>query len=190
LFIPFDESTAWVWFPFGGRAEIVRSTIENVVADAEADVFVALGEPLASLVGFRRTYQQAELARAVALASEPASKLTLFSDVAPISTMPSDLDTTRAWIAETLGALAVDDERAEVLRETARVFLAAGGSFTAAAQEMILHRNTAQYRIRKAEELRGRPLREGRLDVELALLACHYFGKSVLQPPHPEGEHR
>ncbi|MBV8996958.1 MAG: helix-turn-helix domain-containing protein [Pseudonocardiales bacterium] len=46
---------------------------------------------------------------------------------------------------------------------------------------MFLHRNTAQYRAQKAEELRGRPLREGRLDLELALLACHWLGSAVLQ---------
>jgi DNA-binding PucR family transcriptional regulator len=41
-----------------------------------------------------------------------------------------------------------------------------------------LHRNTAQYRVQKAAELRGRPLREARLDV---LLACHWLGSAVLQ---------
>jgi hypothetical protein len=30
--------------------------------------------------------------------------------------------------------------------------------------------------------MRGRPLREGRLDVELALLACRWFGAAVLAP--------
>jgi PucR C-terminal helix-turn-helix domain len=39
-----------------------------------------------------------------------------------------------------------------------------GGSYTATADQLILHCNTAQYRIRKAEELRGRPLRDGNLD--------------------------
>ena len=59
---------------------------------------------------------------------------------------------------------------------------ATGGSYTATADQLFLHRNTAQYRVQKAEELRGRPLREGRLDVELALLACHWLGSAVLQP--------
>jgi DNA-binding PucR family transcriptional regulator len=62
------------------------------------------------------------------------------------------------------------------------VFLQTGGSFTTTADQLFLHCNTAQYRIQKAEELRGRPLREGRLDVELALLACHWLGGAVLQP--------
>jgi len=106
---------------------------------------------------------------------------TPFCEVAPLALMSADLDSTRAWVSETLGPLALDDERHALLRETARVFLATGGSYTATADQQILHRNTAQYRIRKAEELRGRPLREGRLDVELALLACQWLGRSVLQ---------
>jgi DNA-binding PucR family transcriptional regulator len=57
-----------------------------------------------------------------------------------------------------------------------------GGSYTATAEELFLHRNTAQYRIRKAEAVRRRPLREGRLDVELALLACRWMKGAVLWP--------
>ncbi|MFI5042419.1 MAG: helix-turn-helix domain-containing protein [Acidimicrobiales bacterium] len=63
-----------------------------------------------------------------------------------------------------------------------RVFLQTGGSYTATADQLFPHRNTAEYRVRKAEELRGRPLRDGRLDVELALLACHWLNRTVLQP--------
>lgn len=184
LFIPYDESCAWLWLPLGRRSDLPREAIESVADAAEGRVSVAVGEPLASLSGFRRSHRQAVLAREVAVAAKPPpSALTVFTDVAPIATMCSDMEAARVWVAETLGPLAIDDERCALLRETARVFLATGGSFTATANQMILHRNTAQYRIRKAEEVRGRPLREGRLDVELALLACHYLGSAVLQPP-------
>ena len=46
----------------------------------------------------------------------------------------------------------------------------------------MLHKNTVQYRIRKAEESLGRPMGENRHDVELALRASHWLGSSVLQP--------
>jgi DNA-binding PucR family transcriptional regulator len=65
--------------------------------------------------------------------------------------------------------------------ETARVFLHSGGSFTATADQLFLHRNTVQYRIRQAEDMRGRPFGDDRLDVELALLACHWLGPAVMQ---------
>jgi DNA-binding PucR family transcriptional regulator len=44
----------------------------------------------------------------------------------------------------------------------------------------MLHKNTVQYRIRKAEESLGRPVGENRHDVELALQASHWLGSSVL----------
>jgi DNA-binding PucR family transcriptional regulator len=46
---------------------------------------------------------------------------------------------------------------------------------------LTLHKNTVQYRVRKAEEGLGVPLAENRLDVELALLAAHWLGPSVLR---------
>jgi hypothetical protein len=77
-------------------------------------------------------------------------------------------------VHSTLGALAIDDEPQARLRETARVFLSTGGSFTATAEQLMLHKNTVHYRIRKAEEIRasaaGEPAgcRAGAVGVPLA----------------------
>jgi hypothetical protein len=38
----------------------------------------------------------------------------------------------------------------------------------------------SKYRIRRAVERRGRPITDDRLDVEVALLLCHWFGGAVL----------
>ncbi|HVE27559.1 MAG TPA: helix-turn-helix domain-containing protein, partial [Sporichthya sp.] len=95
----------------------------------------------------------------------------------------TDLDATRAWIADTLGPLAADDENAERLRETVRIFLHLGSSHTAAAEQLNLHKNSVQQRVARAEALRGRPFREDRADVELALRACHLLGTAVLGLP-------
>jgi hypothetical protein len=180
LFVPYDETTAWLWVPMRTRNAIDRAQLE---LPQEADVFVAAGDPLRGVAGFRRTHKQAQLACAVASAANPpVSRLTTFAEVAPVAALTSDLDCGRAWIGETLGRLATADERGAMLRETARIFLANGRSFSTTARALNLHRNTVQYRITKAEELRGRPFTEGRLDVELALLACHYLRGAVLQP--------
>jgi DNA-binding PucR family transcriptional regulator len=45
----------------------------------------------------------------------------------------------------------------------------------------MLHKNTVQYRIRRAQESLGRPLGENPHDRELALRASHWLGSSVLQ---------
>jgi DNA-binding PucR family transcriptional regulator len=46
----------------------------------------------------------------------------------------------------------------------------------------MLHKNTVQYRVRKAEEGLGRPVSEHRLHIELALLASQWLGAAVLRP--------
>jgi DNA-binding PucR family transcriptional regulator len=46
----------------------------------------------------------------------------------------------------------------------------------------MLHKNTVQYRIRKARESLGRPMGESRYEVELALRASRWLGSSVLRP--------
>ncbi len=115
-------------------------------------------------------------------APSAAAQVTSFTDVGAIALLSADLAATRVWVADTLGALAADDEDTERLRETVRVFLNLGSSHTAAAKLLNLHKNSVQYRIAKAEALRGRPFRSDRADIELALRACRVLGPAVLTP--------
>jgi len=81
--------------------------------------------------------------------------------------------------------LADDDPQSARHRETLRVFLSEKGSFKATAEKLTLHKNTVQYRVRRAEEVLGSPVDENRLQIELALLACRWLGAAVLQTgPH------
>jgi DNA-binding PucR family transcriptional regulator len=183
LFVPCDGTTAWAWLALGSGGAPSHAELAAVVAKAPVSVSMAVGAAGGGVDGFRRTHRQAVGAHTVAVtAGADGMRLTPFSDVAPIALMCADVDSLRAWVAETLGPLALPSERNDGLRETARVFLHSGGSFTATADQLFLHRNTVQYRIRQAEELRGRPFSDGRLDAELALLACHWLGSAVLQP--------
>jgi DNA-binding PucR family transcriptional regulator len=95
--------------------------------------------------------------------------------------MCHDLAAARTFVQDVLGPLASDDDHAERLRETVRVFLGTGSSYTAAAEVLNLHKNSVQYRIQKAEQLRGRPFKADRFDVEFALRACHVLGAAVLR---------
>ena len=63
-----------------------------------------------------------------------------------------------------------------------RVFLACGSSYKVAAEELNLHFNSVKYRVGRAFARRGREICGDRLDVELSLLACHWYGAAVLQP--------
>jgi hypothetical protein len=180
LCLPFDQVTAWAWLPFDSQAPSPEA-LRTAVGAIGAGVAVAVGEPAAGIAGFRRSHQQAQMVQATMLAADPTStSVTTFDEVGPIGLFCGDLEATRTWVGETLGPLALDDENHARLRETLRVFLAADGSFVAAAEQLSLHRNSVYYRVRKAEEQRGRPVEADRLDVEIALKACRWLGRSVL----------
>ena len=92
----------------------------------------------------------------------------------------SDLARDREWMREVLGPLAVDDEAHGRLRASVGAFLETGGSLSAAADRLGCHKNTVQYRIRRAEEMLGHSTRERRVDLELALQACRWLRSAVL----------
>src|SRR5580692_2718175 len=180
VFLPRDESSAWAWLPLG-----IRDTFDaaGASAGADPDVHFAFGDAAKGATGFRLTHQQAIAAQAVALAAgSPPPRAVAFSEVAPVAMMLGSSDLLRAWVLSTLGGLATDDEHHARLRATLLVFLQTGGSYKATAERLTVHKNTVQYRLRRAEESLGRPLGENRHDVELALRASHWLGSSVLQP--------
>jgi PucR C-terminal helix-turn-helix domain/GGDEF-like domain len=180
-FLPRDESTAWAWLPLGIRDAFDSATVS--MADVDADIHFAFGEPAKGTTGFRITHQQAIAAQAVALAADaPAPRAVAFSEVAPVAMMLSAKELVRAWVLSTLADLAIDDEHHARLRDTLLVFLRSGGSYKTTAQQLTLHKNTVQYRIRKAEESLGRPVGDRRHDVELALQTSHWLGSYVLRP--------
>jgi DNA-binding PucR family transcriptional regulator len=181
LFVPCDESGAWAWLPLVADRRVTVAELTEAVGDR--GIRVAFGDPADGIEGFRRTHHEAVRGQAVALAAGPAgAEVTAFADIRPIALMASDLEATRAWVLDTLGALAIDDEQHARLRNTLRVFLSTGGSYTATAVRLTLHKNTVHYRVGRAEETRGRPIQPDRLDVELALLACDSLGRAVLRP--------
>ena len=99
--------------------------------------------------------------------------------------LAADVVDTRDWVATVLGDLATDDENDARLRETLRVYLAL-------RLQLQGGRRGTQLALQLGEVSRGpcrRPARPrdrqchggDRLDVELALLVCHWYGSAVLQ---------
>jgi hypothetical protein len=184
IFLPQDESSAWAWLPFGAQDLFAAEPASAATVGGEAEIRFAFGAAAAGVSGFRRTHQQALSAHSVALAAGPSGPLmTSFGEVAPLALMSGSIELMRAWVIETLGSLADDDGHSARLRDTLRVFLQENGSYKATAERLMLHKNTVQYRVRKAEESLGRPVGEDRLHVELALLASGWLGAAVLRQP-------
>lgn len=185
IFTAVDRTTAWGWIPLGRVHPVLDWEVARREADTAGECRVALGLPASGVAGFKRSHEQAQAARVVALASgERTPPAVSFGDhgVAIVSLLARDIDSTRIWVSEVLGPLAFDGENTAALRETLRVFLMNGENYGKAAEQLILHRNTVKYRLGKVFGDGCGPTAYDRLDVALALQVCHYLGRRVLRP--------
>ncbi len=183
LVVTVDGTTAWIWFPVEpGSSGRGTGELDLEALAHDQDCRVALGVGLAGVDGFRRTHRQAlAVHQLLTRGTSPQHVISVADDaVAVVARLAGDLPGTRLWVQETLGGLAGRDEGAARLRETLLTFLRSGGSYAHSATALTLHGNTVKYRVRKAIELRGRPLEDDRLAVELALVVCRYLGDAVL----------
>jgi hypothetical protein len=184
LFVAADRVTGWAWIPLAvdAAADAVKRLREFAKARPDAPWIVA-GEPLPGVDGFRRSHRQALAARAVVVASgshPPAVTMYCDPGLVVAAQFCADLEQARAWVHDVLGPLASTTDSDERMRETLREFLRTGSSFKATADELHLHVNSVKYRVQRALERRGRPITDDRLDVEVALLLCHWFDTGVL----------
>lgn len=178
-----DDHTLWAWLTSPEATRLDDAALTAALNNSPNSALrIALGEPAAGLAGFRTSHREALRAKSVAETSgEHLPRVISFARVSIAALLSENMDALRTWVARTLGDLARDDDGMARLRETVRIFLETGGSFTDAATRLHLHKNTVHYRVRKAEEIRGRPLTDGRLDVEVALVACQQLGNRVLR---------
>jgi DNA-binding PucR family transcriptional regulator len=146
---------------------------------------VGIGAVAAGIDGFRASHRLASAAYSVALARNPRQASVIAATdpgVATAALLGGDLTQAKDWVTELLGDLASDTDNDARLRETLYVFLSAGGSRKVTGEKLNLHSNTVKYRIDRAIARRGRDIGTDRLDVELALLLCHWYGQAVLKP--------
>lgn len=191
LFIAADQSCAWAWLPYRAEALDAVARVRGFALGRPDSPSLAMGSMAGGVEGFRRSHREAEAVRGVAIVSERfhSSTPTVIAATDPglsvVARLGGDVVGTREWVVTVLGDLAGDDENDARLRETLRVYLACGGSYKVAAEELNLHFNSVKYRVARAVERRGREIGNAlggdRLDVELALLACHWYGAAVLQ---------
>lgn len=190
LFVPVDRVSGWAWIPLGAKAieaahrGALVADIRRVLAGRPEAPYASVGTPLPGIAGFRRSHRQALNARRIAIAAgAPVRQVVAATDpgLAAVTLLCDNVTEARAWVHEMLGPLACDTDNDARLRETLRTFLR-HGNYKTAADELNLHFNSVKYRVLRATERRGRPVAEDRLDVELALMICHWLGAAVLQP--------
>jgi len=176
-----DDATLWAWATSARRPAVDLDALAARLAAAGGGVRVAFGSPAPGLAGFRDSHREALRAREVA-ESAPGTHgpIVSFDDVAVAALLTGHPALLRGWVRRVLGDLAADDEATARLRQTVHALLTCGGSYTAAAAALHVHKNTVHYRVQRAEELRGRPIADNRLDLEVALRACELLGPRVL----------
>ena len=111
---------------------------ENLPARRTDAPWIAAGDPLPGVDGFRRSHEQAQGARAVIMASgsrQPASRLASDPGLVVAAHFCADLEQARAWVGDVLGPLASATDSDERMRETLREFLHTGSSFKATADD-------------------------------------------------------
>ncbi|MDT5245859.1 MAG: hypothetical protein QOD36_3235 [Mycobacterium sp.] len=184
LFAAADQTTAWGWLPYRSAPANAVESVRQFAGKRADPPSVAIGTVAAGVDGFRRSYREAQAARAVAVAGGANGATVIAASdpgLAAAALLGGDLAAAQVWVSDVLGELSMDTENDTRMRETLRIFLRCGSSYKQAAEELDLHFNTVKYRIGRAVARRGRPIDEDRLDVELALLACQWYGTAVLQ---------
>ncbi|MDR7170641.1 hypothetical protein J2W56_004392 [Nocardia kruczakiae] len=182
LFAAADRTSGWVWLPYTSDPDDPAARIRRFAAHRPDAPHIAIGAVGVGVEGFRRSHRQAQRARTVVSRSGAADKVVAATDpgLTAAALLGENPAAVRDWVADVLGPLAADTASDARLRDTLRVFLRTGSSYKAAAQELDLHYNSVKYRVSRAVSRRGRPIADDRLDVEIALLVCQWYGTSVL----------
>ena len=188
LFVAADQTCGWGWLPYRAAVTDAVAKVRQFTLARPNSPSVAIGDMASGVEGFRHSHRAADTARSVAvIAKRPAPTVIAATDpgLSVVARLGGDVTGTRDWVAAVLGDLATDHENDARLRETLRLFLGCGCSYKVAAEELNLHFNSVKYRVGRAIARRGREIGTDRLDIELALLACHWYGSAVLQPGTP-----
>lgn len=149
------------------------------LSDRSFPARVALGEPGPGVAGFRTSYREALEAKRVAhVARRPDGSVTQYRQVALQALGSVDPVQCRAFVERELGALFSDDEAAQRIATTVRTYLEENRSRSRTGKKLNIHENTVSYRLRQAEELVGRTLDEGSVNLGAALALVE-----VCRPP-------
>ena len=103
LFVAADRVSGWGWIPLGANATEPVERVRRFVVNHDEAPYVALGEALQGVDGFRRSHRQAQNAHRVAVAAASSTpRVTAFSDqgLSAAALMGTDISDARAWVGE------------------------------------------------------------------------------------------
>jgi DNA-binding PucR family transcriptional regulator len=164
-----ETTTLWAWVEVPAALEPDELDARTRKLRCPDGLVLAAGDPGAGLDGFRESHREAEHALRHARARRGA-RVVHYRDVSAAALLGSDARRAGRFVQRELHGLAGEDDATARIRATLRAFLHENGNQAATARRLGLHYNTVAYRLRRAEELLGRPLTERRFELEAALL--------------------
>jgi hypothetical protein len=172
----------WAW----GSRTVQPPDPHGELPPLSPGVRIAAGLPGFGVEGFRRSHDQASRAARVGVLSTSRDQwLFRYSDIDIVAMLSADLAVAGEFVVRELGGLAGPGESAAVLRHTVKCYLDRDRSLAQTADHLHVARNTVAYRIRRAEQLRGRPAAERRLQLHAALTLAAVLGEEVLAVSEP-----
>ncbi|WP_227981114.1 PucR family transcriptional regulator [Nocardia spumae] len=172
-------ATLWTWMPV--RSAPSPGDLDQIVSDLP-NVRIAVGRPERDVHGFRRSHLDAAAAQALLTRLRSGCRAVRFEDVQLITLLTNDLAEARQFVADTLGELATAEQ---VLRDTARVFIAEQFNTSKTADRLFAHRNTIDRRLARVDELLPRPLAHNPAAVDTALALVELQRGESRQPDSP-----
>ncbi|MET7991754.1 helix-turn-helix domain-containing protein [Amycolatopsis sp. NPDC005232] len=167
----------WAW---GSRArEAPRRFEEGTEFEG---IRAAAGLPGRDVAGFRESHRQAALAERMSRQASRKRHLFDFADLDLALLLSDDLRLARDFVRRHLGPLSSSDDSSAELRATVRAYLEHARGVGAAAEQLHVAKNTVLYRVRKAEQLLDRSLKDDHLKVQVALHLAETIGAEVLAP--------
>jgi hypothetical protein len=161
-----EKVAIWCAKPDGWRSSTIDTLQRRVEA---AGMTASFGGASEGVEGLRASFDEAMSVEAVRSAlATAAAPVMRFDEVRLEAFALGDLEETRRFVRAELGALADRSETSERLRETLMAWFATGSHVSAGAQ-LGVHEHTVRNRIRRAEEIVGRPLTARRTEMQVGL---------------------
>jgi carbohydrate diacid regulator len=145
--------------------------IDAIAAQGALSARAGVGEPAATVAGLHDSYQDARDALHLTARRAGASPVRLISELRVHQVLAAVGQPARNRLLErTVADLRVQPDW-PVLRDTITAWCESGFNLVRAAAALHVHRNTVVYRMRKIEQVTGRPLRDHHASMAL-YLAC------------------
>lgn len=184
LLVADEPNSVSAWLPYRSPPGDVVTKIRDFVRARPDAPNIAIGAMGSGVKGFRRSRRQAQRAQLAGLARSRHERVLVAATdpaIIPPALLAGGVEDIREWVADILGLLASDTDDDARLRNTLQEFLRFGLGYKRAAEEPNGDASSVKSGVERAVARRGRPI-DDRVDVELALDACRWYGAAVLQP--------